>query len=142
MPSPQRRKSTPQKSKGQKDQHILVVDDNPQIRELLKECLQDEYRVSEADDGNSALDQVKQTIPDLIISDVIMPGMDGFDLCRALKTDENFRKIPVILLTAKASELMRAEGMEAGADDYIPKPFSPNDLLEKIRKLSPLQKAE
>lgn len=142
MPSPQRRKNTPSKLKGQKDQHILVVDDNPQIRELLKECLQDEYRVSEADDGKSALDQIKQTIPDLIISDVIMPGMDGFDLCRALKTDENFRKIPVILLTAKATELMRVEGMEAGADDYIPKPFSPNDLLEKIRKLSPLQKAE
>ncbi len=142
MPSPQRRKSTPAKDKRQKDQHILVVDDNPQIRELLKECLQDEYHVSEADDGISALHQVRQAMPDLIISDVIMPGMDGFDLCRALKTDETFRKIPVILLTAKASESMKMEGLEAGADDYIPKPFSPNDLLEKVKKLSPLQKAE
>jgi len=136
MPTAQRRKSAVIQNKAQKDQHILVVDDNPQIRQLLKECLQDEYLVSEADDGISALHQVRQTMPDLIISDVIMPGMDGFDLCRALKTDETFRKIPVILLTAKASELMRVEGMEAGADDYIPKPFSPNDLLEKIKKLS------
>lgn len=136
MPTAKPQKSAVTQNEVKKDQHILVVDDNPQIRQLLKECLQDEYHVSEANDGISALHQVRQTMPDLIISDVIMPGMDGFDLCRALKTDETFRKIPVILLTAKASELMRVEGMEAGADDYIPKPFSPNDLLEKIKKLS------
>ncbi len=142
MPVSQRRKDDSSHRAGHRDRHILVVDDNPQIRELLKECLRDYYRVSEAEDGKSALDRVKETVPDLIISDVIMPGMDGFDLCRALKSDETYRNIPVILLTAKTSELMRVEGMDAGADDYIPKPFSPDDLLEKIKKLSSLQKAE
>jgi two-component system sensor histidine kinase ChiS len=116
--------------------NVLVVEDNPDIRELIKDCLKDHYRVTEATDGKDALEKVNESAPDVIISDVLMPGMDGFDLCRTLKTDKALHHIPVVLLTAKSSDLMRIQGVEAGADAYIPKPFSPEQLIEKVNSLA------
>ncbi|HEY4490468.1 MAG TPA: response regulator, partial [Acidobacteriota bacterium] len=125
----------------QNPENVLIVEDNPDIRELLKDCLKDYYHVTEATDGKDALEKASQTIPDMIISDILMPGMDGFDLCRTLKTDKALHHIPVILLTAKSSDLMRIQGIEAGADAYIAKPFSPEQLIEKLKSLS-RQRAE
>lgn len=117
-------------------ENVLIVEDNPDIRELLKDCLKDYYQVIEATDGKDALEKVTRTAPDVIISDILMPGMDGFDLCRTLKADKAFHHIPVILLTAKSSDLIRIQGIEAGADAYIAKPFSPEQLIEKLKSLS------
>ncbi len=114
---------------------ILVVEDDSTVRELLKYRLGKHYDVSTATNGEDALDQVETTIPDLIISDIMMPKMDGFALQSALETDKNTRIIPFIFLTARADEEARQQGQRKGVDDYITKPFDMETLLSRVERL-------
>jgi signal transduction histidine kinase/CheY-like chemotaxis protein len=115
---------------------ILIVEDNDSLRELLKGGLREFFTVREARNGIEALDKLRERKPDLIITDVMMPEMDGLDFCRTVKTDPEFSHVPVILITAKSTEGSRVEGMEAGADAYISKPFGFEELLRKIEFLT------
>ncbi|MBQ5415996.1 MAG: substrate-binding domain-containing protein [Bacteroidales bacterium] len=114
---------------------ILVVDDNSDLREFIGTLLQGEYRIIKASDGKEALDKATRELPDLVVSDVMMPVMDGLGLCKALKGQFSTSHIPVILLTAKSLEEQRAEGYDSGADAYISKPFSEKVLLSRIGNL-------
>jgi DNA-binding response OmpR family regulator len=114
---------------------VLVVDDNSEVCNLIKDLLIDDYDVQVAHNGVEALDIVDVERVDLIISDVIMPQMNGLELCSKIKMDINRCHIPVILLTAKGELEQRIEGIQAGADSYIPKPFHPYHLLVRIKKL-------
>lgn len=115
---------------------ILVVDDEPEAVELLEFNLkQAGYAVSTADDGAEALKKARAQIPDLILLDVMLPEMDGFEICKSLRLDATTAKIPIIMLTAKAAEIDRVLGLELGADDYLTKPFSPRELLLRIKKI-------
>jgi signal transduction histidine kinase/DNA-binding response OmpR family regulator/ligand-binding sensor domain-containing protein len=109
---------------------VLIVDDNPEVLSFLKDCFSNSYSVFEAENGIMGLEMVNEHYPDIIISDVMMPEMDGMEFCAAVKSDSNISHIPVILLTAKSSEESRIQGAEFGADAYISKPFNPT-LLEK-----------
>ncbi|MBI9066771.1 MAG: response regulator [Salinivirgaceae bacterium] len=113
---------------------ILIVDDNCQIRELLKDVLA-EYNILEAEDGQDAVSILCAEHIDIVISDVIMPIMDGLELCRYIKQNFDTCHIPVILLTAKGSVEHRIEGIEEGADSYIPKPFDPRHLRARVYQL-------
>lgn len=114
---------------------VLVVEDNADVRNYLKMNLSADYQVIEAENGAQGFRKAIETIPDLVISDVMMPGMNGLELCRKLKTDEKTSHIPVILLTARQSSQFQIEGYETGADDYIVKPFSTALLLVRIKNL-------
>ncbi len=113
---------------------ILLVDDEAQLVELVKMRLEaNGYQVLTAYDGKEALDVAKKEMPDLIILDLMLPKIDGYKVCRMLKFDEKYKKIPIILFTARALEADKKVGMEVGADDYITKPFEPELLLMKIK---------
>ena len=114
---------------------ILIVEDEPDIHQLLDGMLKDKYRLLTAFNGVEAIEVVEKELPDLIISDVMMPEMDGTELCRQLKNDLKTCHIPIILLTAKSSVAHRIEGLESGANSYIPKPFHPQHLEVRIEKL-------
>ena len=106
----------------------------------MKDCLKDKYRLVEAEDGVEAWKIIPELQPDMIISDIMMPNMDGNQLCIAIKNDLRTSHIPVILLTAQTAEEQKIEGLETGADDYITKPFNLNILLLRINKLIENQK--
>ena len=128
-------------AESDKDQNcILVVDDNPEVLAYLEMTFKEGYQVAKAQNGVEALRYTMDHLPDLIISDVMMPEMDGVELCRAVKTDINICHIPFILLTAKSAIEDRIEGLQVGADDYIPKPFHPNVLKAKVENLIKAQK--
>ncbi|RPI73551.1 MAG: hybrid sensor histidine kinase/response regulator, partial [Ignavibacteriales bacterium] len=114
---------------------ILLVEDNPDLREFIKEHLEDNYSIVEAENGSTGLLLAEEIIPDLIISDIMMPVMDGYELCHSIKTNEKTSHIPFILLTARAEIKDRLEGLETGADDYLVKPFNPDELLVRVRNL-------
>ena len=114
---------------------ILVIDDNEEVLSFIFDVLHAEYRVLKFTDGLNALEYMDTEIPDLIVSDVMMPEMDGFELCKILKTSLNTNHIPVVLLTAKSSTLNRIEGLSTGADAYISKPFSIEELKLTIANL-------
>ncbi len=114
---------------------ILLVEDNGELREFIVESLSPEFQVIEAEDGLQGLQMVQSEIPDLVISDVMMPGMDGMELCKKIKHDELSCHIPVILLTARSTSLDRMIGFEQGADEYIIKPFRNEELKVRIRNL-------
>ena len=114
---------------------VLIVDDNADIRTYLKSILQGKYSVLEAEEGKSGLDLAREHVPDLIVSDVMMPVMNGLQFCQEVKKDLISSHIPVILLTARALEKHQIEGYESGADAYITKPFSPELLLARIDNL-------
>lgn len=113
---------------------ILVVDDESHIVELVTFNLEkDGFEVVSAYDGKSGIEVVKAQNPDLIILDIMLPGMDGLKVCRTLKQDPQFSSIPIIMLTAKAEEFDTVLGLEMGADDYIKKPFSPKELVARVK---------
>lgn len=114
---------------------ILLVDDNEEIIEFLAEVLGAQYAVLKAFDGGEALSILEKEAVHLVVSDVMMPGMDGFELCRLIKTNFDFSHIPVILLTAKNTLQSKIEGLKLGADAYIEKPFSPEHLEVQIANL-------
>jgi len=114
---------------------ILVVEDDSALRFLLKNILNDQYRVYEAENGLTAIDFLKNNTPDLIISDVMMPDMDGLAFCKYVKTAPATSQIPFIMLSARDGEEHKTEGYETGADAYIPKPFHINYLKVRVRKL-------
>ncbi len=115
---------------------ILVVDDTPEIRLLLDRLLtQEGHAVRQAARGEEALQAVAKAVPDLILLDVMMPGLDGFEVCRRLKQMEETRLVPVVLLTAQRDRESRMKGLEAGADDYLNKPFDRLELLVRVRNL-------
>jgi signal transduction histidine kinase/DNA-binding response OmpR family regulator/streptogramin lyase len=118
---------------------ILVIEDNESLRKFIIEGLQSHYQILEANTGPEGLAVAMQKIPDLIISDVMMPEMDGIELCRTLKSDEKTSHIPIILLTAKSDEESTIKGLEAGADDYFIKPVSIVKLHVRIEKLIELR---
>jgi len=115
---------------------ILVVEDEPDIRKLVHYNLaQDHYKVVEAENGEQALKLVQREKPSLVILDLMMPGMSGLEVCRALRGQEETAKLPILMLTAKAGEADRVLGLELGADDYLAKPFSPRELVARVRAI-------
>ncbi|EHM09276.1 response regulator with CheY-like receiver domain and winged-helix DNA-binding domain [Thermanaerovibrio velox DSM 12556] len=123
---------------------ILVVEDEESIAEVLSEALRRQgYRVLWARDGDEALDKALSALPDLIILDVMLPKMDGWEVCRRIREDRNGKEIPVIMLTARRDERDAVAGLEAGADDYVRKPFSIPELMARVRsRLKRHQSAE
>jgi len=114
---------------------LLIVEDNLDVTRYLKSLLITNYNVYTAKNGREGLDKALELIPDIVISDVMMPEMDGFTLCEKLKTDERTSHIPVILLTARSSDMSKLEGLETGADDYLIKPVNAKELLTRIKNL-------
>ncbi len=115
---------------------VLVVEDEKDIAELVEYHLkQSGFPVTVVFDGASALERVKKNRPTLIILDLMLPDMDGKDICRMLKSDPHTRAIPILMLTAKAEEIDRIVGFELGADDYVTKPFSPRELVLRVKAI-------
>jgi CheY-like chemotaxis protein len=114
---------------------VLVADDEAPVRNYVEELLAPQYAAVLVEDGQKALEHARQHSPDLIISDVAMPGLDGFQLCEALRQDEKLRTIPIILLTVQKDEESRMEGLRQGADAYLGKPFRPAELRQRAENL-------
>ncbi len=114
---------------------LLLVDDNEEILEFLERVLKNKYAILKAEDGKEALKILQTEAIQLVVSDVMMPVMDGFELCRIIKSDVEYSHIPVVLLTAKNTIQSKVEGLELGADAYIEKPFSKEHLLAQIASL-------
>ena len=113
---------------------IVIVEDEPDILEILSYNLNREgFDVSTALDGNLGLDLIQQKIPDLVLLDLMLPGIDGLEICRRMKTDSRTQNIPVIMVTAKGEESDIVLGLGIGADDYISKPFSPRELVARVK---------
>ncbi|WP_052672318.1 ATP-binding protein [Aliterella atlantica] len=112
---------------------ILLVDDNADMRGYVKRLLSPAYEVEAVADGEAALIAVRERMPDLVLTDVMMPKLNGFELLQALRNDPDTKELPIILLSARAGEESRIEGLEAGADDYLIKPFSARELLARVR---------
>ncbi|MCM4157060.1 hybrid sensor histidine kinase/response regulator [Gramella sp. AN32] len=123
------------KTENKEKPSILIVEDNKELRNHLKNELQDHFIIKEAKDGAIGYNKVKKYYPDIVISDVMMPNMDGFELCRLIKTDFDTCHIPVILLTARGMEEDKIEGYKTGADEYLPKPFNIYILQARINNL-------
>jgi DNA-binding response OmpR family regulator/anti-sigma regulatory factor (Ser/Thr protein kinase) len=113
--------------------HVLVVDDNLDMRTYISELLKSDYLVETAVDGADALEQARRRAPDLVLTDVMMPRLDGFGLLAALRADPTTVHVPVVMLSARAGDEATVEGLEAGADDYLVKPFSARELLARVR---------
>ncbi|MGA9737635.1 MAG: response regulator [Candidatus Sulfotelmatobacter sp.] len=118
---------------SEKRPRILVADDNADMRQYLIRLLAERYEVEAVPDGEAALASSRKRTPDVVLSDVMMPNLDGFGLLEALRADPNMRTVPIILLSARAGEESRVEGMEHGADDYLIKPFSARELLARVQ---------
>ena len=123
--------------------NILVVDDEEDLLELVRYTLAKEgHSVTCVDTGEKAVDSVRQSLPDLIVLDLMLPGIDGLEVCRRLKGDLKTREVPIIMLTAKSEERDVITGLDGGADDYVTKPFSPRVLLARVKSLMRRKDAE
>jgi DNA-binding response OmpR family regulator len=115
---------------------ILVAEDDPDIGNLLDHYLKKAgFIATVVTGGRDVMPQIKRDAPDLVVLDIMLPGLDGLEVCRAIRADPNSAAIPIIMLTAKGEESDRIVGLELGADDYITKPFSPNEVVARIRAL-------
>jgi len=115
---------------------ILVIDDEPDAVDLIEFNLKNAgFQVKTASDGAEALAKARSVLPNLIVLDVMLPEIDGFEICKLLRRDKTTSRIPIIMLTAKAAEIDRVLGLELGADDYLTKPFSPRELVLRVKKL-------
>jgi phosphate regulon transcriptional regulator PhoB len=118
------------------DQKILVVEDEPDIRKLIQYNLaQEKFRVLEAEDGEQALKVLQRDKPNLVILDLMLPGLSGLELCKILRGRPDTARLPILMLTAKAGEADKVVGLEMGADDYLPKPFSPREMVARVRAI-------
>jgi two-component system alkaline phosphatase synthesis response regulator PhoP len=117
-------------------QKILVVEDEPDIRKLVQYNLtQERFNVLEAEDGEQALKLLQREKPNLVILDLMLPGLSGMELCKLLRQRSDTAKLPILMLTAKAGEADRIVGLEMGADDYLAKPFSPREMVARVRAI-------
>ncbi|TET43677.1 response regulator [Candidatus Aerophobetes bacterium] len=115
---------------------IVLAEDEPQIAKLVEFKLKKEgYQVTWKENGEEALEAIKRERPDLILLDIMMPVMDGYEVLRQIKEDEKLRDIPVIMLTARAQERDVVKGIDSGAEDYITKPFHPAELLVRVKRI-------
>ena len=115
------------------DIRILVVDDEPDVLELVVFHLEkQQYKVAVADTGDKALKMARENLPSMLILDLMLPGINGLEICRLLKRDPKTRNIPILMLTARAAEEDRVKGLELGAHDYVTKPFSPRELVARV----------
>ena len=115
---------------------VLVVEDEPDIRKLVRyNMAQERFKVVEAEDGERALRAIQRERPDLIILDLMLPGLSGLELCRTLRERAETARLPILMLTAKAGEADRVVGLEMGADDYLTKPFSPRELVARVKAI-------
>ena len=114
---------------------LLLVDDSPEVLAVVQGLLGADYRIITARDGQEGWERLSEELPDLVISDVMMPGIDGYELCRRAKSDSRTARIPLVLLTAKADLGMKIEGLSQGADDYLVKPFNAHELRARVRSL-------
>lgn len=119
----------------EKKEHVLVVEDNYDLQNFLKYALQSHYQVTVASDGADAWKQVQKQLPDLVISDIMMPNMDGFELCRLMKSTYETSHIPVVLLTALSEKAEQLQGLGVGADDYLTKPFDMELLTQRVKSI-------
>ncbi|MEV0481028.1 MULTISPECIES: response regulator transcription factor [Streptomyces] len=116
--------------------HVMVAEDDVDQAELIRRYLEHEgHAVTVTGDGRSALESMRRRLPDLLVLDVMMPGVDGLDVCRVVRADSALAHLPVLLLTARSSEDDLLLGLDLGADDYMTKPFSPRELMARIRSL-------
>ena len=117
-------------------QKIYIVEDEPDIRETLKYNFSNEgFKVSTAPDGEEALSNIKKVLPDVLILDLMLPGISGLDVCKSIRADDDIRDMSIIMLTAKGEEIDRVIGFELGADDYVTKPFSVRELILRVKVL-------
>jgi DNA-binding response OmpR family regulator len=114
---------------------ILVVDDNDDLRNFIKTVLDEDFEVDVAEDGRQAWQMIQKIMPDLVVSDIMMPNMDGFELCKLLKSSYQTSHIPIILLTALSEQAEELHGIGLGADDYLKKPFDVSLLLQRIKSI-------
>src|SRR2546428_376105 len=115
-------------------QQVLVVEDEPDIRRLIVLHLErDGFRCRTASSGPEALREARAVVPDLVVLDLMLPELDGLEVCRQLRRDASTAAVPIIMLTAKSDEVDRVVGLEIGADDYVSKPFSPKELVARVR---------
>jgi two-component system, OmpR family, alkaline phosphatase synthesis response regulator PhoP len=118
------------------DKKILVVDDEEHIQELIKFNLEkNSYKVITADNGKDAFEIAKEQQPDLVLLDLMLPGMDGLEVCKAIRRENSIASMPIIMITARGEELDKILGLELGADDYITKPFSVRELLARVKAI-------
>ena len=111
---------------------VLIVDDDPQVRKILERMLGEDYEIFSVEEGNRALDCIAQSPPDLVILDIMMPGISGIEVCRRIREEHPERDIHVLMLSAKDSQSDRRRALEYGADDYVTKPFHIDSLVRKI----------
>ncbi|MEL6864744.1 MAG: two-component regulator propeller domain-containing protein [Bacteroidota bacterium] len=114
---------------------LLIVEDNQEVQSYIQQIFASEYRVVTAENGREGLEKARKHLPNLIISDVMMPEMDGITFCRTLKSDLEISHIPILLLTARTAALFKIEGLKTGADDYVTKPFNPEELRLRVRNI-------
>jgi len=115
---------------------LVVVEDESEIRELIRYNLEREgFAVEEEADGAAALSRIRRRVPDLIVLDLMLPGMPGLEICRQLRADPATANLPILVVTARSAEVDRVLGLEMGADDYLVKPFSPRELVARVRAL-------
>lgn len=124
-------------------ERVLIVDDDPDIQRLVSYNLgQAGFEVATAENGRKALETVRKQPPDLIILDLMLPDIDGMEVCRTLRQRETSRRIPIVMLTARGEEIDRVIGFELGADDYVMKPFSPRELVLRVKSIFRRMKQE
>ena len=121
---------------------IYIVEDEPDLRDALVYNFQNDFKVKSFGNGEACLDKIKKKKPDLIVLDIMLPGMTGLDVCRKIRASEDFNNIAIILLTAKGEEIDRIVGFEIGADDYVTKPFSVRELILRTKVILKKQNSD